>query len=233
MARPTKVNSLQRLRRAGMPIDAIVDVGIMEQTRELKQVFPDVKHFLFEPVAEFYPTIRANYADIEHELIEAAASDSDGTSILNVRALTGSKLSHSNLSTNAGAGAREVRTLRLDTFFQAHPDRKNLALKVDVDGAELRVLAGAKGILPRVNCIILEASRSSFADRSRFLFEHGYGLFDIVDICYYYGGFHQADLVFLRNDFFQTPAFNGWLNPGFEPSQWVSLDESAFPPEKD
>lgn len=225
--RPTKVNCIDRLLAAGVNFDAIIDVGVKEQTSELRIGFPKFKHFLFEPVEEFYPAIRQNYADVDYELVEVAASDQDGSADLTVRAISGNQISHSSLVGDKSIGTnRAVRTVRLDTFFRDEM-YGDLLLKIDVDGAELKVLAGATGILSRVSCIVIEASRTSFYQRSKFLFEAGFELFDIVDLCYYHGTFHQCDLIFLRTEHFKSPRVNGWLNSGFVSNQWVSLDEGA------
>lgn len=231
MVRPTKVNALRRLSDAGMTFSAIADVGVMEQTKELREVFPQLKHFLFEPVVEFHSAINANYANVPYELVPVAVSDTDGTAHLLTRALSGGKITHSGFAPvdlMETKDTREIRTLKLDTFFGERPDLDNLLLKIDVDGAELRVLEGARETLKRVNCVVLEASRSSYFDRYKFLHENGFMLFDMVDFCYYGGAFHQCDLVFIKSEFYNSPQFNLWLKPPFDPKQWVSIDESIF-----
>ncbi|HWK14965.1 MAG TPA: FkbM family methyltransferase [Rhizobiaceae bacterium] len=231
MVRPTKVNALRRLCDAGMKFSAIADVGVMEQTRELREVFPDLKHFLFEPVVEFHSAIRSNYDGVSHELVPVAVSDADGTANLVTRALNGGKITHSGFAPVdlvQTKDTREIRTLKLDTFFAERPELDNLLLKIDVDGAELRVLAGARETLARVNCVVLEASRTTYFDRYKFLHENGFMLFDMVDFCYYGGAFHQCDLVFIKSEFYNSPQFNLWLKPPFDPKQWVSIDESIF-----
>jgi FkbM family methyltransferase len=185
---------------------------------------------LFEPVEEFYPAIRQNYADVDYELVEVAASDQDGSADLTVRAISGKPdfAQAASWAINPSGTNRAVRTVRLDTFFRDEM-YGDLLLKIDVDGAELKVLAGATGILSRVSCIVIEASpERAFYQRSKFLFEAGFELFDIVDLCYYHGTFHQCDLIFLRTEHFKSPRVNGWLNSGFVSNQWVSLDEGRI-----
>ncbi len=92
------------------------------------------------------------------------------------------------------------------------------------DGAELKVLGGARGVFDRVDVIIVEASRTFFFERLEFLHKSGFGLFDIVDICYYAGCFHQADLIFLRKPLLSDPRFNGWARGPFEPSEYFPLN---------
>jgi len=76
---------------------------------------------------------------------------------------------------------------------------------------------------------VLEASRTSYFDRFKFLHENGFKLFDMVDFCYYGGAFHQCDLVFIKSEFYDSPQFNLWLKPPFDSKQWVSIDETTYP----
>ena len=224
----TKKESLERLLAAGLRIEAVLDVGVMRETWELREVFPSVKHYLFEPVREFYDEIRANYADIDYELVEIAASDVTGTGNLATKSIFGGEVSHSTLF-DEGAGvppghlASSTPTQRLDDFDRARNLPSDLLLKVDVDGAELKVLGGATGLFPKVSCVVVEASRSSFAPRVQFLTDYGYALVDIVDLCYYRGFFHQCDLIFLKKEMLSEPRFDPWQQGPFESAAWTML----------
>ena len=83
----TKINSLQRIKSSGIPINAIVDIGVERQTAELISAFPELVHHLFEPVALFYPEIRRNYESVAHVLHEMALSNKTTTLFCVVTAL--------------------------------------------------------------------------------------------------------------------------------------------------
>lgn len=47
---PSKANMLHFLREAQVSVGTVIDVGAHEQTVELREQFPDLRHILFEPV---------------------------------------------------------------------------------------------------------------------------------------------------------------------------------------
>jgi FkbM family methyltransferase len=106
-------------------------------------------------------------------------------------------------------GTFEVATRRLDTLVPQPIDTQRALLKVDVQGAELDVLAGATGILDRVHAVIVEVSfvrsYAGGADAltvARWLTEHGFRLFDLLDTlrldAAQGAGLKEADLLFVR-----------------------------------
>lgn len=71
---PTKLSVLSRLKQQ-VPISSIIDVGVRECTSSLINVFPEKKHYLFEPVSLFFETIYENYAEVDYELFPIALSN--------------------------------------------------------------------------------------------------------------------------------------------------------------
>lgn len=228
MRGPTKIDCLRALTSNGLHVETVLDVGVLDDTEPLRTAFPRTRQYLFEPVQEFHPAIRKNYRDIDFELVGAAVSDTDGVVNLATRSiLANMPISHSGIQDSSAAQAenvRQVQSVRLDTFVKERGLLSNILLKVDVDGAELKVLEGARGVLDRIDVVIVEASRTFCFERFEFLHRNGFGLFDIVDICYYEGFFHQADMVFLRRPLLQDPRFNGWLRGPFHASQYQTLN---------
>ena len=72
-----------------------------------------------------------------------------------------------------------------------------ILLKIDVDGPELRVLDGCRGLLAKVAVVVIEATMDHVASISEYL-DSGFVLFDIVDLCYCGPQLHQCDLVFVN-----------------------------------
>jgi FkbM family methyltransferase len=212
---PSKTNTLRYLRRAQVPVGTIIDVGVNEQTFELRDVFPDVRHILFEPTLECHDAIRTNYAHMDYELVPCALSDQDGTGFMK-KVTLGDKIDYATMldyfpsehrpDDGVSIGSPEpVPTLRLDNFMTNRNDSMPYLLKIDVDGHEMPVMRGTEGIWDRVSCVIVEVNVPSFTERMNFILSKGFRLFDIVDSCYYYDMFWQTDLVFVAEKFMDNP----------------------------
>jgi FkbM family methyltransferase len=115
---PSKTSALRFLREAAIPVGTIVDVGVSEETLELRKAFPNLRHVLFEPVSELHAAIRRNYAGMDYLLVPAAASDRDGEGRLRKMTVDGKNISHSTLVEGTSDEQLEpVATMRLDRFL--------------------------------------------------------------------------------------------------------------------
>lgn len=202
----TKQNRLSYLAGAGVPITDIVDVGVQRGTPELIQLFPDRKHWLFEPAKSFHAAIDVNYRHIRRSLVDCACSDTNGTLWLVEIAIHKDGVpSHAFLSKtqcevdgSSTLSCAPVPMRRLDSFSQEFA--KNYLLKIDVDGAELKVVAGSAGCIAAASIVVIEAVWSELAQRALAVQDFGFTLFDIVDRVVYGEAFWQCDLLFVRND---------------------------------
>lgn len=217
---PTKRSALRLLRTIGLNVGTVIDVGVQWQTKELIEAFPDKKHVLFEPVQENYQKIRANYARLDHELIEAAASDTDGEGILELRgypeqqAVTSSLVGPGETRTDRlqAMDRRTVVTTTVDSALRRRSYQKPFLFKLDVDGNEMKVLRGAGQTLQDTSCLIVEASLRDVFERGKYLEDAGFVLWDIVDLGYYHDQLFHVDLVFLSSNEKQR-LFNPWRGP--------------------
>lgn len=221
--RCTKDQSMRLLIESGLKIPTILDVGVQFQTRELRENFAGAKHVLFEPVREYHDEIRRHYLGRDYELFEIALSDETGSANLQVFDITGSgSISHSSVNTGAGGG-RAISSVRLDDFMQGRNYAAPYLLKVDVDGNELKILAGSTQTLRQCACVIVECPISLndglFFERAQMLRNQGFTLWDVVDLCYYKDQLSQVDLVFLRNDI-KIARFSPWTEGPFEVARW-------------
>lgn len=213
---PLKRQALKLLRERGVPVSTVLDVGVLNGTPELVEAWPDVKYILFEPVAEFAETIRANYAAVDHELVSAAVSDVSGTVALETfTVLDGADISHSRMKADGGAGMRQVPMVSLDDWLASCPQAAPYLLKIDIDGQELKVLAGASETLKQASIVIIEASRRQFVRRLNAVQKAGFTLFDLAEPCYYDGAFWQCDAIFVRDDLIGKH-FRGLTNEDFD-----------------
>jgi FkbM family methyltransferase len=223
---PKKDNSLYNLRKSGLDVKAILDVGVQHETPQLKEVFPDLKHFLFEPVKEYYGFIQKNYKGFDYELVRAALSDRDGEKQLSITRMGSDTVTHSSLDGALGgevAESRVIKTITLDAFLRDRNCPKPYLLKLDVDGHELPILRGAEETLKNTSCVVIESPLCYLSERVAYLEAKGFHLWDIVDLCYYYDNLHQVDLIFLSGEEKQKPPFSPWQNFEFDWNQWKEL----------
>jgi FkbM family methyltransferase len=205
---PIKKHCFEKIKELGIPINTIVDVGIQTGTPELMEAFPDKPHLLFEPIEEWHPQIRAAYAKkgIKHQLFGVAASDKDGEINLRTASIReGQPVTHARITAETGgANLRSVTTRRLDTLLPELAEAGPFLLKLDVDGAELEILAGSAGILHQCPVVVIETNIMNFAPRVAAVTAAGFTLFDIVDLVYYDDRLRVADLVFSNNAMIAT-----------------------------
>ena len=89
-------------------------------------------------------------------VVEAAASNADGTAGLNTQSDVSAGM-HSLVREIEGSRSVQVRTLRLDGYAAEPGIAPPTAMKIDCEGAEGLVLEGAHALLAGVRVIMLEA----------------------------------------------------------------------------
>lgn len=209
------------MKNIGVPVEAVLDVGVQKETKELIECFPDAKHLLFEPVVDFNDDIRRNYEGLDYDLFNVAVSDSDGESGLKLSSICPHRrVTHANLVDEMeGEGVETTRTRRLDTVVIESGLPGPFLLKVDVDGAEMKVMRGASATLKMCSAVVVEAHPRDFFERCEFLIGKDFYLFDIVDFCYYENTMKQFDLIFANKNFVKQ---QGIVN--FDFSKWEKFD---------
>jgi FkbM family methyltransferase len=179
---------LEHIRRLGVRPQTVIDVGAADGTQDLYDTFPDAKHVLFEAMEEFRPALEVlaqQRSGLEFHI--AAASREEGQSVLNVHAdRYGSSLYLESEGAQVDGVPRTIPTVRIDKI--CIDCRPPFLIKLDVQGGELDALAGAEGILPMTECILLEAvffpffkGGPLFRDVVEWLHARGFVLYDIMD----------------------------------------------------
>jgi len=223
MRKPLKKESFAKIKALGVPIQTVLDIGILTGTVELIEAFPDKKHFLVEPITEWNKTIKSTYAEqgIDFLLVNVAASNFDGTMSMETGSVApGLQISHARLTDRtAGHNVRTVPVRTLDSLLMEHHLSSPFLLKIDVDGAEILIMEGARETLKKVNVVVIEANIKNFIERSRFLEAHNFQLFDIVDPCYYDDRLRQFDLVFLNTAMVDDCGLDMY-NQSFDIKKW-------------
>jgi FkbM family methyltransferase len=190
----------------GVPISAVVDVGVQTKTGELIATLPDRRHHLFEPVSLWHETIEKEYAQIDHQLYPIALSDKSGTAWLISTALQEDGVAtHASIADTSVPvdGQRvvdcaSIKIDRLDTYGDQFG--QDYLLKIDVDGKEADILRGAEGCIRQASVVIVEADYSSLISRGKILEDYGFVLVDLIDRIMYGELLWQCDLVYLRQD---------------------------------
>ncbi|WP_411816546.1 FkbM family methyltransferase [Hyphococcus sp. DH-69] len=219
---PTKASALQQLKHMGVPVETVLDVGVLTCTGELMSHYRDKFQLLMEPIEEWNDTINKNYssAAVKYELLNVAVSDSDGEIAMEVATVRDTqKITHARMSDEATPDKRIVPMRKIDTIVAERTLEKPFLLKVDIDGAELQVIAGAEKTLADCSVVILEVGITNMLERIQAVQKAGFQIFDIVDICYYNGRFVQADIIFLSHKTIQEYDLSVYKD-GFDISKW-------------
>ncbi len=194
----------------------IIDVGVNTGTPGLLEFSPDSKIIMIDPIAEsetFMQNIAARFKDAHYEL--AAATSKEGSVTMSVYpSFGGSSVVEVVGRQNQGVD-RVVPAYRVDTLARKHRCSGPYVIKVDVEGGEMDVLAGATGILQETELLILETRIRPFANAPQYLAvidqlrEYGFVPYDFIDRNYHDGdgSLKQFDLVAVKlNGFFRNEA---------------------------
>jgi FkbM family methyltransferase len=203
----SRENLLRNLIKAREPV--IFDIGAHhgESVAYLKGVFSKATVYSFEPDPDSFAALSASVIEGVN-YFNLALSDADGTasffrnqishtnSLLKVNLNSKDSISIAKATAERDAKffesfnkENQVRTARLDTFTQQHSIDHIDLLKIDVQGAECRVLKGGEATLRKVGVIVLEISffdyyehQTSFGDVEEILSPLGFRLFSISEL---------------------------------------------------
>ena len=203
--------ALRQLQALDFKPQTVIDVGVASETPELYEEFPEVNFLLIEPLAEFEPFLKNICQRYKAQYVLAAAGETCGTAIFNVHI---DQLDCSSLFKEAeGASVdgipREVPVVTIDQVCSGKGLKGPYLIKVDVQGAELKVLDGATRVLEETEVVILEVTLfgtmiegPQLADVVAYMKERGFVVYDAWGFLYrpYDGALAQVDMAFVRQD---------------------------------
>jgi FkbM family methyltransferase len=198
---------LHHLTGRGFRPHTVVDVGAAGGTLDLYRHFPTARYHLYEPLSEYRRQLARTTRGLDARIVECAVGDRDGEVTINVHAdLIGSSIHREVPGGGADGPARLVPMVTLDRDLDGQLPPGNVLVKIDVQGAELAVLRGARRCLRSTEVLIVECSliptlegAPEAADVVGWLAGEGFSLFDVIGGLQrpLDGALSQLDLVFV------------------------------------
>jgi FkbM family methyltransferase len=203
------------LEKAG--IATILDVGAHqgEFASAVLRVLPKVRVYSFEPLPDCHEKLAKRFAGNPRlTSFNLALSDAPGTAQFHRSSFTKSSsllpmatLHREAFPWSAGSTSIEVPLETLDRVAEKLELSAPVLLKIDVQGAELKVLGGARSALKKIDHVLVEASfaplyegQPPFDQLYRCLFDEGYRMNGVWDtlLSPVDGSVLQSDLLFSR-----------------------------------
>ena len=164
----TSYNMLAGLRSQGIIPATVIDVGanVGQFAIAASKLFPNAKVHAFEPQPDCFDELQRNCRSLDNvRVYDLALGERAGSVVfhVNTHRHSSSLLSLSAAHKSAFPDALESQDIEvtmttLDDLMEARALAGPVLLKVDVQGYEPQVLAGATQTLARVDYVILEAS---------------------------------------------------------------------------
>lgn len=199
----------EHLRKLNMQFATVVDVGVAFGSPALYASNRSAKFYLVEPVPSCKSRIEALAAKLGGEAFNVAAGATDGQMDFFVHQDVSGSSAYRQIEGAFFDGERvTVPVRRLDTLIPSSIQRPAL-LKIDTQGAELEVLAGATELLGSIDVVIIEVSFHQFRDAApEFddvvgrMSQLGFRAYEILEGHYRYAdnALAQVDIAFVRAD---------------------------------
>jgi FkbM family methyltransferase len=176
---------LLHIKELGFEPRTVIDVGAALGTFELYETFPEARHLLIEPIVENEPYLAQICRKLENaEYIIAAATKEPGIVPLTVHPeLVHSSLSDKSATSDENLYTRTIPAITLDQICRERKLKAPYLIKIDIDGKEVDVLAGATQILKETEYVIVEVSLfAQIYDVMNFLKTQGFTVYDMVDL---------------------------------------------------
>jgi FkbM family methyltransferase len=200
---------IEQARRLGITPATVIDAGAANGTAELYETFPNAHHLLVEPLVEFEPAIIALKQRIAKlDYLIAALGPVEGETTIHVHPdLYGSSTRLEDEASDVNGTPRTVPVRRLDDLCANLP--APYLLKVDVQGGELDVLAGAQKVLEQTQFVVLETTlfetykgAPQFFDVVQFMHQKGFVVYDLAGMLHrpLDGALLQVDVAFVPSN---------------------------------
>ena len=210
---PIWSDRIRHAKSLGFLPKSIVDGGAYRGfwTLEAAKIFPDAQILTVEPNPFIQEELSTNVSNIEPlpKLVNVALGETQGTATFNIwreeKLDTGASL----LNHVSGAAQKSV-DVEVDTLDNV-VSQTNLMpdfVKLDLQGAELMALKGARNVLQHAELMMIEfgcleayEERATSRELMEVMYDNDYCLYDIVDCHYrpYDGALTGGDYIFVKN----------------------------------
>jgi FkbM family methyltransferase len=202
----------ENLRKPGLDPATVVDVGVATGTPALYNAFPQAHLVLIEPLVEYLPSLERFQAERGAEYVVTAVGAEPGHARIDVDrggAIFSSMLPRVPAPPAERLEAREVPVTTLDNLLEERAWRAPFGLKLDVEGFEHEVIAGARRLLRDTQFVIAEVSLSkrfesshTFAEFVALMDSHGFRMCEVLDMpkVAAFGEPRYANAMFRRDD---------------------------------
>jgi FkbM family methyltransferase len=199
-------------------IDTIIDIGSNEGQfiKKINEIIPNRKIIAFEPIKVVFDKLVDNTKHLNITAYNMGLSDADAISEINVsnNFVSSSVLDMENIHKKVYPESQYVRkeTIQLkraDDVIKIENKKGNILMKIDVQGFENKVLAGAPNLIEMVDAVIIEFSFEPiykdqwlFDDTYRFFTAKGFRFIGLADqaINDVIGVPLFGDAIFVRNN---------------------------------
>ncbi len=211
-ARLSMEGALTNMKNTGFVPGFVIDVGAAygDFTRTCLRLFPDSSYLLLEPLEEYGGDL--DLLVREHPkstVIKAAAAAHQGVRNINIHPdLVGSSfLLEPEEESDVNGTQREVAVTTIDAEVKSVAADGPVLLKVDVQGAELDVLAGASKTVESSEVLILETTLFNtfengpvFHEVVAYMADRDFCVYDIIGNLYrpLDGALIQVDVIFVK-----------------------------------
>jgi len=156
-------------------VDNLIDIGIGHQgTPGLYEYFPSARKIFVDPLIECRAPVKPYLTDDNTNIfVEVALSNAIGEAEIFVRdPISGSGLMRKLLGENEWKEKkRKVAVLTLDSLIEKIGITGSLGIKIDAEGAELKILLGGENCLKKAAFIVMEVPIGAARFEGSYTFE--------------------------------------------------------------